>query len=101
MRTQTIDMAARRVPLPKPLSETEERRLSREQEAMRQRIGARIKELRTAAQVSLRALEIKSSISSGYLSELERGIRSPTSDMLVRLGHVLGVSPASFLSDDD
>jgi transcriptional regulator with XRE-family HTH domain len=68
---------------------------------MRQRIGARIKELRTAAQVSLRALEIKSSISSGYLSELERGIRSPTSDMLVRLGHVLGVSPASFLSDDD
>lgn len=94
-------MAARRVPLEKPLSEADEKRLLRQQEIMRRRIGAQIKKLRSALQLSLRALEIKSSISSGYLSELERGIRSPTSDMLVRLGHVLGVTPASFLSDDD
>ena len=43
---------------------------------------------------------MKSNITSGYLSELERGIRSPTSDLLVRLSHFLGVAPASFLDEE-
>jgi ribosome-binding protein aMBF1 (putative translation factor) len=93
--------AARRVLLEKPPSEADEKRLLRQQEIMRRRIGARIKKLRTAAHLSLRALETKTNITSSYLSELERGIRSPTSDLLVRLSYAFpGVTPASFLEED-
>jgi ribosome-binding protein aMBF1 (putative translation factor) len=94
-------MAARRVPLERPPSQVEEKRLLREQEAVRLRLGVRLNKLRTDAHLSLRALAMKANASPSYLSEVERGLRAPTTDFLVRVGHFLGVSPASLISDEN
>jgi ribosome-binding protein aMBF1 (putative translation factor) len=93
-------MCARRISLEKPPSESEERKVERLQATARQQIGARIKNIRTKADLSLRALAMKSNVSPTYLSEVERGLRSPTSDLLVRLSYFMNVSPAFFFTDE-
>jgi transcriptional regulator with XRE-family HTH domain len=75
--------------------------VERMQAAVRQRIGKRIKQLREEGGLTLRALEMKANVSASYLSAVERGRSSPTSDLLVRLGYFLSVDPASFLADQD
>ncbi len=92
--------AARRIPLETPPTLAEEKHLERQQGLIRTRIGERLHALRTEAGLSQRALAMKSNITSGYLSELERGMRSPTTDLLVRLGYSLNVTPASFLDEE-
>jgi plasmid maintenance system antidote protein VapI len=92
--------AARRVPLEKPPSKADDAKVLHQQAMMRERIGAHIKRLRTEAQLSLRALAMRADISPSYLSELERGQRSVTIDLLVRIGYHLDTSPADFLSQE-
>jgi len=94
-------LAARRVPLETPPSDAEERRVERMQVEVRKRIGARVHRLRTEAGLSFRALGMRVNLSPTYLSEIEQGLRAPTSDALVRLGHFMNVSPAFFLTDDE
>jgi hypothetical protein len=90
-------MAARRIPLEKPPSDSDVAKILRQQEVIRARVAGHIKRLRADANLSIRALAMRADISPGYLSEVEHAKRSVTTDLLVRLGYFLGVDPASLL----
>jgi len=90
---------ARRIPLEQPPSEAEERKVERFQAAVRRRIGARVNGLRTEAGLSLRAMATRVNVAPTYLSEIERGLRSPTTDLLVRISYRMGIGPDFFFSD--
>jgi DNA-binding XRE family transcriptional regulator len=93
-------MAARRIPLEKPPTVADAARLERKQAAMRKRIGAHLKRLRTEAGLSLRQLSMRADVSTSYLSDLERGQHAPTSDLVVRLAHFLNAEASDFFSDE-
>lgn len=52
--------------------------------------GSRIRAVRQAAGISLRELSRRAFVNVGYLSQIERGLRSPSAELLARLGNVLG-----------
>lgn len=58
----------------------------------RQLLGARIRELREARGISLRRFAVSIGTDRTYLSEVERGMRSPTVDMAARVAHGLGLT---------
>jgi transcriptional regulator with XRE-family HTH domain len=60
-----------------------------------QRIGQRLRDLRSAAGLSLDALAQKSGVSRSNISLIERGQSSPTAVVLDKLSSALGVSVAS------
>jgi hypothetical protein len=64
-------MAARRIPLEKPPSKADEAKLLREQQRVKERLGAHLKRLRTEANLSLRQMAMKINVSPTYLSETE------------------------------
>lgn len=55
-------------------------------------VGAFIREQRTAAQLSLRTLASRAGISNPYLSQIERGLRRPSADILQRVAEALRIS---------
>jgi transcriptional regulator with XRE-family HTH domain len=55
-------------------------------------VGAFIREQRTAAQLSLRTLATRAGISNPYLSQIERGLRRPSADILQRVADALRIS---------
>lgn len=57
-------------------------------------LGARIKALRKQKGWSQERLAERASISTQYLSNIERGKENPTLDLLLRLAESLKVSPA-------
>ncbi|MBW3603530.1 MAG: helix-turn-helix domain-containing protein [Actinobacteria bacterium] len=58
-------------------------------------LGGFIREQRTAAQLSLRALASRAGISNPYLSQIERGLRRPSADILQRVADALRISAES------
>lgn len=58
-------------------------------------LGAFIREQRTAAQLSLRTLANRAGISNPYLSQIERGLRRPSADILQRVADALRISAES------
>lgn len=58
-------------------------------------LGAYIREQRKAAQLSLRALASRAGISNPYLSQIERGLRNPSADILQRVAQALRISAES------
>jgi transcriptional regulator with XRE-family HTH domain len=58
----------------------------------RQAFGARIRELRTERGLSQEALALAAGMSTPYLSDVERGKRSPGLDMIVALAVALDLS---------
>jgi transcriptional regulator with XRE-family HTH domain len=60
-------------------------------------LGEFIREQRTAAQISLRALAAKAGVSNPYLSQVERGLRRPSADILAQIAHGLSISVESLL----
>ena len=62
---------------------------------LNQRIGERVRELRTAQGFSLEALAGKSDVSRSMISLIERGESSPTAVVLEKLATGLGVTLAS------
>ncbi|MEV4413680.1 helix-turn-helix transcriptional regulator [Catellatospora sp. NPDC049609] len=61
-------------------------------------IGAFIKDLRENARISLRQLAEQANISNPYLSQIERGLRKPSAEVLAQLAAALRVStPAMYL----
>lgn len=61
-------------------------------------IGEFIRELRSAAQISLRELAERAGVSNPYLSQIERGLRKPSAEVLQQIGHALRVStPVMYL----
>ena len=55
-------------------------------------LGAFIRDQRTAAQLSLRSLATRAGISNPYLSQIERGLRKPSADILQRVADALRIS---------
>lgn len=61
-------------------------------------IGSFIKDLRQTAKISLRQLADKAGVSNPYLSQVERGLRKPSAEVLQQLASALRVStPAMYL----
>ncbi|CAJ1493616.1 helix-turn-helix domain-containing protein [[Mycobacterium] kokjensenii] len=55
-------------------------------------IGSFIRAQREAAQVSIRQLADKAGVSNPYLSQVERGLRKPSADVLNQIAKALRVS---------
>ena len=91
--------AARRVPLEKPPSDAVMARMKRQQAIERQRIGSKIKMARTEAGLSLRQMQVRSDVSANHLSELERGLRAATVDVLVQIAFSLNTTLAALVSE--
>jgi len=61
-------------------------------------IGAFIRDLRQTAKISLRQLADKAGVSNPYLSQIERGLRKPSAEVLQQIASALRVStPAMYL----
>lgn len=73
------------------------RRLTRN--AVARAFGATIREMRTARGLSQEALAERSGFDRTYPSLLERGLRTPTLGVIVRLAEALGVSAEALLAD--
>ena len=55
-------------------------------------LGAYIREQRESAQYSLRQLASAAGVSNPYLSQIERGLRKPSADVLQQLARALQIS---------
>ncbi|MDR1791705.1 MAG: helix-turn-helix domain-containing protein [Propionibacteriaceae bacterium] len=64
---------------------------------LREAIGEALRELRVERGLTLRALASRSLVSLGYLSELERGRKEASSELLNSVCEALGVSLPSLL----
>jgi transcriptional regulator with XRE-family HTH domain len=61
-------------------------------------IGEFIRELRRSARISLRQLAEQAGVSNPYLSQIERGLRKPSAEVLAQLASALRVStPVMYL----
>ncbi len=60
-------------------------------------LGEFIREQRTAAQISVRALAAKAGVSNPYLSQVERGLRRPSAEILAQIAHGLSISVETLL----
>src|SRR4051794_25976092 len=61
-------------------------------------IGEFIRDLRQTAKISLRQLAERAGVSNPYLSQIERGLRKPSAEVLQQLASALRVStPAMYL----
>ena len=63
--------------------------------AMDLEVGRRIRELRRARQLSLEAVVARTDLSIGFVSQIERGLSSPSLRVLATLADVLGVGIAA------
>ncbi|MBM9468821.1 helix-turn-helix domain-containing protein [Nakamurella leprariae] len=61
------------------------------------RIGARVRTVREQAGLSMRALAERGGVSQPFLSQLERGLTSPSMATLYRLAAALGLPPGDLL----
>jgi transcriptional regulator with XRE-family HTH domain len=64
--------------------------------AEERQLGRRMRELREAAGLSLRAVAVAADISESFLSQVERGVASPSVASLRRIAGALGESVGSF-----
>jgi transcriptional regulator with XRE-family HTH domain len=70
-------------------------------------IGAFIRDLRHNARISLRELADRAGVSNPYLSQVERGLRKPSAEVLAQIARALRVSTplmylrAGLLSEKD
>ncbi|HEX5838617.1 MAG TPA: helix-turn-helix domain-containing protein [Anaerolineales bacterium] len=63
-------------------------------------VGERLRELREARNISMRALATRSGLSANALSMIERGKASPSVSTLYKLADALGVSITSFFGSE-
>jgi transcriptional regulator with XRE-family HTH domain len=68
--------------------------------AMRE-LGSRLAALRTERRMSISALAALAEVSTGFISQLERGLGNPTFLTVMKLSSALGVPFASFFSGDE
>ncbi len=70
-------------------------------------LGDYLKEQRTTAQLSLRQLAEQAGVSNPYLSQIERGLRKPSAEVLQQIARALRISAeqlyirAGIVSPDD
>lgn len=68
--------------------------------SLAQRIGARLRALRSTRKFTLSELSKQSGVSVSYLSAVEKGVNLPSLQTLARLTEALGVSIPSVLADE-
>ena len=68
--------------------------------SLAQRIGLRLRALRSARKLTLAELSKLSSVSVSYLSAVENGVNLPSLQILARLTEALGASIPSVLADE-
>lgn len=61
-------------------------------------LGAFIRQQRESAQISLRQLARQAGVSNPYLSQVERGLRRPSAEILAQIAHGLQISVESLLT---
>jgi len=61
-------------------------------------LGAFIRTQRIAAQISVRQLARQAGVSNPYLSQVERGLRRPSAEILAQIAHGLQISVESLLT---
>jgi transcriptional regulator with XRE-family HTH domain len=61
-------------------------------------VGEELRKAREAAGLTQEELSSKARVDRSYISQLERGLKSPTLDMLLRLCKALGVSAAEIVA---
>jgi transcriptional regulator with XRE-family HTH domain len=67
----------------------------------REDLGKRIKRVREARHLTLKAIEGAAGISATHVSEIERGKTSPTLGALLRIARALGKDPAYFFESEE
>lgn len=58
-------------------------------------LGAYLRQQRTTAQLSLRQLADRAGVSNPYLSQVERGLRRPSAEVLQQLARALEISASA------
>ncbi|MET0965152.1 MAG: helix-turn-helix transcriptional regulator [Nakamurella sp.] len=61
-------------------------------------LGEFIRDQRISAQISIRGLAAKAGVSNPYLSQVERGLRRPSAEILAQIAHGLSISVESLLA---
>ena len=61
-------------------------------------LGDFIREQRMSAQISIRGLAAKAGVSNPYLSQVERGLRRPSAEILAQIAHGLSISVETLLA---
>jgi transcriptional regulator with XRE-family HTH domain len=64
-------------------------------------LGDRIKRFRLGRNLTLKEVELKAKVSATHISEIERGMTSPTVGALTKIARALGTEPSYFLQSDD
>jgi transcriptional regulator with XRE-family HTH domain len=63
-------------------------------------LGERIKRFRLERNLTLKDVELKAKVSATHVSEIERGMTSPTVGALTKIAKALGSEPSYFLGGD-
>ena len=63
----------------------------------KQELGERIKRFRLERNLTLKEVEVKAKVSATHVSEIERGMTSPTVGALAKIARALGTEPSYFL----
>jgi len=66
----------------------------------KEELGARIKRYRLEKNYTLKDVEVKAGVSATHVSEIERGMTSPTVGALKKIARALGTEPAYFLEEN-
>jgi transcriptional regulator with XRE-family HTH domain len=66
----------------------------------KQQLGERIKRFRLERNLTLKDVEVKAKVSATHVSEIERGMTSPTVGALTKIARALGTEPSYFLQND-
>src|SRR5260370_30982815 len=69
--------------------------------AMDVAVGQRIRDLRRTRAMSLEAVAARTDLSVGFLSQIERGLSSPSLPVLAPLADLLGVGIAGFFGANE
>ena len=64
-------------------------------------LGERIKQFRLSRNLTLKDVEQKAKVSATHVSEIERGLTSPTVGALTKIARALGTEPGYFLQTSD
>jgi uncharacterized cupin superfamily protein len=66
----------------------------------KQELGERIKRFRLERNLTLKEAELKAKVSATHVSEIERGMTSPTVGALAKIASALGTEPSYFLQNN-
>lgn len=64
-------------------------------------LGERLKRFRLGRNLTLKEVELKAKVSATHISEIERGMTSPTVGALTKIAKALGTEPSYFLQQDE